>query len=107
MQDIINILKNYWPEILAILMFISSFILQFFRPKSLNAMGAYLSQWCMEGIEIAENSDVKGGEKLAIAVQYVLKRLVRNFPKVNAESYRDQIIKIIEAFLTLPQKKDI
>lgn len=107
MEFIKNVLINYWPQILAVVLFIASFILHLLKKKPIKDMVSWLFEWCLEAISLAESSGVKGAEKLAVAVQYVLNRLKLNFPGIDLEEYRQGIVEMIEDILKTPQKHDI
>lgn len=106
LETFIYILKTYWPQILAIILFTCSFILQLIKKKPVNDIGYLLQVWSIDAVKLAETSDLKGYSKLTVAVQYVLNKLKGNFPELDSEAYRAAIVEIIEDILSTPQKKE-
>lgn len=105
MEVIKNILINYWPQILAGVIFIASFILQLVGKRPVKDIESYLYKLCTEAVKLAETTDKKGNDKLSFAIGLVFTQLQQVFPKLDVKKYFNVIQKIIEDILSTPQKK--
>lgn len=105
MNEFINILKNNWEIITAVIVFIISFILQLIKKKSINAIDSDIFYHSISAVLLAEAGDKKGEDKLHAAVEYVLSRLQAMYPKLDVAQYANYVSKVIETILSTPQKK--
>ena len=110
LNNIFEILINYWKPILGLLFFVIAFILAVIRKKPLNPVFELIYNFAILAIQDAEvcslvNPGFKGQDKLNRAVEYVKGCLKSNYPTLNVEAYTNIIIDTIEKILSCPSKK--
>lgn len=105
MIDILNFMKEHWQLILAVVLFVLSFILQLLKKKPISDIETSIYHYCIQAILCVEQSDLKGVAKLDSAVMLVSKWLNAQYPNLDTGVYFNLIKKIIEKILETPQKK--
>lgn len=105
MQDVLNILKNYWPELLAILLFIASFILQLARKKPITKIYDS-SMYRNLSILIKEAEDKFGSGHGSDKLEYVLNRYCQLYNVEPSIWNLTSIKACIEFILSIPQKHE-
>lgn len=104
MEVIKNILINYWPQILAGLIFIASFILQCFRKNKTFIFDD--SAYSELVTYVSEAEEKYGAGNGSDKMKYVIQRYCYNH-HLNATNYISKAIKfIVERILSTPQKKN-
>lgn len=102
----IDFLKENYRLIIDGIAIIIAIILFIVRKKSLKDISSYIFNYSLLGVLAAEESGLKGKEKLAFAVKVVSDELLKKFPNINVSSYKNLIVCCIEEILTTPQKKE-
>ena len=107
MEYIIQILKNNWELITAVIIFILSFILQLIKKKPVYDILSWIYEICHDAVLAVENSDLKGSEyKKDACMAVVIKKLGDTFPNLDTKQYLKMISTVIEKFLETPQKHE-
>lgn len=114
MNVFLDVLRNYWKEIISLLLFIGSIIIAIIRKKPVNDILSYIYEFAVKAVNDAENfkvvigsgeSSMTGKGKLSFAVTKVREALKNNFPDLDVAAYEPLIVSIIEGILSTPQKK--
>lgn len=106
MNEFINILKNNWEIIIAVIIFILSFILQLIKKRPVNDVLSWIYETAVEAVNSVEASDIKGASyKKDTAIAIVVKKLEEVFPQIDVKVYLKMISLVIEKLLSTPQKK--
>lgn len=110
LNNIIDFIKTYYVFItlgLSCVIFIFEIVLCIKKSKSLLPVYTLIKD-CLPGvIKMAEDSSLKGEEKLSFAVDLVKGYLSKAYPKLKTEAYTRYIVEKIEELLSLPQKKGV
>lgn len=87
--------------------FLLEVILCFKKSKSLLPVYALIKDVLPGVVKLAEETSLKGDEKLSFAVDLVKGYLVKAYPKLSPDTYTRYIVEKIEEILSTPQKKGV
>lgn len=105
MQEIFNFLRENWQVIASVITLIISVVVAIIRKKPVDTIFSAIFKCSLEAVKEAENTGLKGLEKLRYCVGLVEACLKANYPNINPISYYGYIVDVIEDILTTPQKK--
>lgn len=105
MQEVYNWLLTNWRIVLEVVLLIVSVLIALFRKKPTEAILTAIYIGCVNAINSAECTKLKGKQKLEYAVGFVNKFLQECYPGINVGSHYGTIVRTIEEILSTPQKK--
>lgn len=106
MQELINLLITYWKPIVGLLFTITGFIIALLKKRPVTTIVDDIYQYAVKAINEVEKSGILGAsQKLAAAVQDVVYMLLKKYPTLDTDNYRQIIVQVIESILSTPQKK--
>ena len=109
LNQILDILIQYWKPIVGILFTIAGFIIALFKKKPINNILLDIFVFSIEAVNeceaVSKVNKMDPEVKLARAVSYVSQKLVNFYPTIDVNLYIKSIEKIIEALLSTPHKK--
>ena len=104
--EFINEYKSFITLGFSVLIFILDLVILGIKNRQpLLTISSRIRELAPTVIKIAEDSNLKGEEKLSFAVTTLKGYLAKYYPKVSLDKYTKVIIDIIEEILTTPQKK--
>ena len=105
MLEIFNFLKVNWQFIAALILIIISFILTLIQKKPVSSINEDIYYLSTVAVQRAEESGLKGSDKLDLAIQFVVNSLKNKYPGIKTDTYIKLIVLIIEEILSTPHKK--
>lgn len=105
-----DFLINYWKPILCFILALCSIIIAGIRKRPISDILTDIYYYSIKAVNDVEAEskvicDLKGYDKLELAVLNVLNALSKRYPSVKFDRYKKLIASIIEDLLTTPQKK--
>ena len=108
MREIFNFLTDNWQYIVAVFTLVVSVIISLIRKRPVTDVYSAIYQWCLVAIEMAENTDLKGSEKMDYALGFVVQAFKARYGSNTKLPCSLAYIEMqIEQILELPQKKEV
>ena len=108
LDTIKNFILDNWQLIVAVIVFVLSFILQLIKKKPVTSLSSQIYAAVIAAVNKTENDGVLGSQsKLAYATTLVVDYLKSIYPDLDFKPYLDLIRLIIEDILSTPQKKGV
>ena len=108
-DEIVLFIKTYYQFIalgFSVLIFVLDVVILGIKNRQpLMTIYSKIREWLPGVVKAAEETSLKGEEKLSFAVNIIKGYLVKAFPKVDPDKYTRVIKELIEEMLSTPQKK--
>ena len=111
LNNILEFIKTYYQFIalgFSVLIFVLDVLILGIRNRQpLMTIYSKIREWLPSVVKAAEETCMKGEDKLSFAVDMIKGYLVKAFPKVDPDKYTRVIVELVEELLTTPQKKGV
>lgn len=102
----LEFVKNNYRLFIDVVAIVFGIILLIVRKRSIKDILTYIYNYSISAILSAEETELKGENKLAFAMKLVKDSLKAKFPEIDVNKYSKVIQFTIEELLLTPQKKE-
>lgn len=106
MQEIFNFIRENWQVIVSVITLIVSVVIAIVRKKPVTDIYSHILAWTIQAVKIAENTGLKGDEKLDYALGFIVEAFHSYYGKdTKLPCSLAYIENLVEQVLDTPQKK--